>query len=117
MSAAVAHAESRRLRSARARVKRALWAGQISFADVDLGDPDLARMRIAELLSVLPYTPQAANRTPRRTTPALSAYLRANALMDAFGARHDLRVGALSASRQEQLRRLVAASVHPIGRR
>lgn len=93
------------VRSERARIRRALWAGEISFADLDLDAPHLQGMAVFDLLSLLPVG--SHHRTPRRPAPHATALDRARRLLDEFGTSHSVTFGALSDTRKAALVELV----------
>ena len=103
-----------RVRCKRAAIKRALWCGEITFAEVGLDDPDLASMRVRDLLVMLPAPcSKPTMRKSRSPVPKRYAERQASRLVDALGTHPRVTFGALSPARQEQLRSLVAALPHP----
>lgn len=99
-----ANRASARIRTERTSIKRAIWTGQIDFADVDLDAPELQRMRVAELLAFLPVGRyRRTDRQPRGN------YDRAERLLWSFRASSRVTIGSLTTARKDELRALVAA--------
>ena len=107
----VATRRSIEIRGARSRIRKALWAGTLTFDDLDLDAPCLDRVAVIDLLAVAYRPPHPRRRAPHRPEPSAAAREWAKRLLWVFEASPRVRVGALSPARQAELRELVKAAL------
>lgn len=99
----VALAKANAVRLARAQDKRRLNKRLIQFSDLDLTADHLRTMKVLTMLACLPW--QRTARNGKNVTPS---YALPKRLMKEMGLPESATFGALSRSRQEQLRQVVA---------